>query len=121
MPKNRRNRRDYKPLASIEVGRIRVNIYTAGAYKQLLDRLVSGTAPRVEPEQVAEEIETADRKTLREEMRREIREIEEAKPRLPPASAVVVPPDAGGDLDDPSLPDFVRGNPWLRVLRSRVP
>ncbi|MEM3568537.1 MAG: hypothetical protein QXI20_03260, partial [Candidatus Jordarchaeales archaeon] len=83
MPKNRQSRRDYKPLASIEVGKLRINVYTSDAYKQLLDKLImSGKIPRIEPEQVAVETETTDRKILREEIQREIREIEEAKPRL---------------------------------------
>lgn len=122
MPKNRQSRRDYKPLASIEVGKLRINVYTSDAYKQLLDKLImSGKIPRIEPEQVAVETETTDRKILREEIQREIREIEEAKPRLPPASAIVVPPNADQSLDDPSLPEFVRGNPWISVLQRRVP
>ena len=122
MPKNRQSRRDYKPLASIEVGKLRINIYTPGAYKQLLDKLiVGGSVPRIEPEQVALEMEATDKRMLREELRREIREIENAKPRLPPASAIVVPPSADQGLDDPSLPDFVRGNPWISVLQKRVP
>ncbi|MEM3568538.1 MAG: hypothetical protein QXI20_03265, partial [Candidatus Jordarchaeales archaeon] len=82
---------------------------------------MSGKIPRIEPEQVAVETETTDRKILREEIQREIREIEEAKPRLPPASAIVVPPNADQSLDDPSLPEFVRGNPWISVLQRRVP